>query len=128
MVTDNLVAVLAAMLLIVASGNAEWNEATSEPASKQCDDATEDPCESSLGLIDCGDAVFAAELACDLLGTVLKVSHRCGMLNNYLLLHRLLLHGLLLLLYERLLLHWHLRGGVGIHSSTSIQVFLYNSN
>lgn len=117
------------MLLIVVSGNAEWDEAKSEPASDGGDDATEDLCEGSFGLVDGADAVFAVELAGDLLGTVLEVSHRCGLLNNYLLLHALSLShlGLLLLLFERLLLHWHPRGCVGIRSSTSIQVFLYNS-
>ena len=67
MVSDDLVAVLAAMLLIVAHGDAEWDKTTSEPASESSDDTAEDPGKYSLGLVGLCDAGFAAELAINLL-------------------------------------------------------------
>ena len=124
-VANDFMTVLAAMLLVVASGDAEWDKATSEPASTDSENEAEDPCQHSLGLIARCDTVFAAELTGNRLRRVLEgahLHHRCllnnnlllrlrlnhlGLLHHWLLLHGLLLHGLLL---HGLLLHGLLHG------------------
>ena len=83
--SDNLVAVLAAMFLIVASGDAEGDQATSEPAAEKTEHCYENPGECSLGLIDLGDTVLATELAGDLLGLVLEHLHGGGLHDDDLL-------------------------------------------
>ena len=96
MCTNDLVAMLAAVLVIVASGNAEWDEAASEPAAEKGEYNAEDPGKGTLWLIDGGDTGLAAELAGDLLGLIAEV-HGSGDNNlglgwassERLLLHRL---------------------------------------
>ena len=80
-VADDLVAVLAAMFLIVASRDAEGDHATSEPAAKKGENCTEDPGECSLRLIGLGDSILATELTSDLLGLVLE--HHILGLHDY---------------------------------------------
>ena len=101
MCTNTLVAMLAAVLVIVASGNAEWDEAASEPAAEKGEDDAEDPGEGTLGLVQGGDALLAAELAGDLLGLIAEV-HGSGDNNlglGWASSERLLLHRLFNFLY-----------------------------
>ena len=101
MISDDLVAVLAAVLLVVTSGYAEGNEAAAEPASEKGENEAENPCEGSLRLVTSGDTSFTAELAGDLLRLVAKDDHRLSHEN----LLRLCLHHYGLAASEWLLFH-----------------------
>ena len=63
MLSDLLVAVSACVLLIVDSGNAEGDEAASDPAADEAKNEAEDPGEGSLLFSHVGDTGVTAMLA-----------------------------------------------------------------
>ena len=54
--SNNFVAVSALMLLIVASGDAERDQAATEPAAYEAEHEAEDPSESAFIFVNCGHA------------------------------------------------------------------------
>ena len=54
--SNNFVAVSALMLLIVASGDAEGDQAATEPAAYEAEHEAEDPSESAFIFVNCGHA------------------------------------------------------------------------
>ena len=115
-VADNFVAVVAFVLLIVASWNAEGDEAAAEPAANEAEDEAEDPGKSSLHLIHVGVTGVSAELASHSHGVVRPVGRRVGtammVFNND---DVLALHGLSRS-HHRLARHWlSLHGHTGSH-------------
>ena len=64
MISHGLVAVSASVSMVVACGNAEWNQAASENAANKAEYETKDPSQCALLLHAVGHTVVAAELAC----------------------------------------------------------------
>ena len=110
--TDNFMAMGAGVFLIVASGNAEGDEAAAQPAADEAEDQAENPTESALVLVNVGHTSVTAVLALDRDGVVRPVASREGAGrstndSDYSL--RLRHHGLTWLLHHGLawlLHHW----------------------
>ena len=126
MIADGLVAVSALVLLVIASRDAEGDEAAAEPAANETQHEAEDPGEGALLLINMGHGLFLAVHALNVhrhLGPVTlgvrtvwqaASDDHDGLLHHRLLLHHgLLLH--LLLLHHGLLLHLLLLHGLLLH-------------
>ena len=64
MLSDNFLAVCAGVFLIVASADAEGNEAASEPASNKAENQTQDPGECALSLVDVSHSCVLTVMAC----------------------------------------------------------------
>ena len=74
--SDDLVAVGAGVLLVIAGGDAEWNQAAAEPASDETKNEAEDPAKSAFLLIHVSHASVTAVLALDCDWMVWPVARR----------------------------------------------------